>query len=282
MKNFILAATLIVAFLFLTVPAFADDLDDLLDYWWDWAEDYGYTVIYYDDGGDLDGDEYKYYTVELLPGTYHCYAESTDEGDDIDIFIIDEDGEEIISDTLDDNYPLVDFYLKHTESIEIQIEAYEYGSRHEYTEYVMVLATEDGGLADDSDFRDRHHNSLDADQVFVEDLMDEYMDIVDYEGYEMIFDDIDVVEEDYFMTYTITLGRGDYYLYAEGGLNIEDLDVYVYDERDREVASDDLEDVYCYLEFHVSESQDFTVEVEPYTMVSGEDEGYYLLVIARD
>jgi hypothetical protein len=97
-----------------------------------------------------------------------------------------------------------------------------------------------------------------------------------------IYDEIDIVGEYNPRTVHITLGRGDYIVYAEAGLRIADLDLRVYDEDGYIVSEDTMTDNSPYCEFSVYESESFEIEIDPYEMEPGWDEGYYLLVVVRD
>lgn len=261
---------------------YQEDLDEIIDYWIDWAEDEGYDVL--DNTIDeLYDNESAYYDVLLSEGTYHLYAEAVNDTDDIDLYVWDADEEEIVSDTMDDYYPLVEFTLRRDEWITIEVLPYEYG-RGNSTWYGMVLATEDGGeiLEIDDGADGRTATGDEEDLEYVEDLMDQFMDDVADEGYEMIFDSIDIVNWDEIFTYTITLGRGYYTVYAEGGLNIADLDMRVYNDRGRLVVEDTFDDNYPICEFEVDRSSTFEIEVEPYEMASNADAGYFLIFIVRE
>lgn len=259
------------------------DVDDIIDYWVDWADEDGYEVIIYTDAGELSRDDSDYYEFELDSGFYKIYVESLNERDDIDMCVYDDDGDEIISDTYDDNYPICEFEMRRPGFVEIEVAPYEYAEGNS-TEYAIIIAVDgDGGILSDGGGSDRDRPLSDqTDREYVDELMGHYMEMVEEERYEMIFDEINILEEYEPYTMRITLGRGDYIVYAEGGLRIADLDLRVYDEDGYIVAEDTLTDSEPICEFSTRESATFEIEIDPYEMESGWDEGYYLIVIVRD
>jgi hypothetical protein len=258
------------------------DIDDILDYWIDWADDSGYDVIY-SDSGELGPDVSDYFEFELDTGSYKIYAESLSEDYDIDLWIWDEESRELASDDFSDNYPICEFILRRPEFVEIEVEPYDF-DRGDSIEYAIVIAVDgDGGILDGG-FERRDYQSItdQSDYDYIQEQMAWYMDMVQDERYEMIFDEINILDEYEPYTTRITLGRGDYIVYAEGGLGIADLDLRVYDEDGYIVAEDTMVDNIPRCEFSVRHSMTFEIEIDPYEMESGWDEGYYLLVIVRD
>jgi len=261
----------------------SDDLEEILDYWEDWVDDSGYELVY-SDTGYLSRENSEFYTIDLTRGMYHVYAESLNEEDDIDLYVWDEYGEEIQSDTLADNYPICSFNLRSAETVEIEVAPYTY-VRGNSTEYAIVVAVEGGGgmanqPMDDRPGRDEAPTDR-SDHEYVNGVLDDYMDMVIDEGLEMIYDEVELLDE-YGKTVQITLGRGDYVIYAEGGLRINDLDMSVYNEDGYVLAEDTLTDNYPICEFTIYESTSVEIEVYPYDMDAGWDEGYYVLVVTRE
>jgi len=262
----------------------AGEVEDILDYWLDWVEDSGFTVLY-SDTGVLRRDAPESYEFELSRGTYHVYAESLYEEDDIDLFVRDEEAEEIASDTLEDNYPICSFDLRSDEPVSIEVAAYAYSSG-DSTEYAIVIATEDDGRIIDGETpepgeRERPVGDAD-DREYIEGVRGEYMEMVIDRGYDMIFDQVEMLESGKPGTVRITLGRGDYIVFAEGGLAIADLDLRVYDEDGYVVSEDTLTDSAPVCEFSTRESSTFEIEIEPYEMEPGYRQGYYLLIVVRE
>lgn len=258
------------------------DIDDILDYWIDWADDSGYDVIY-SGSGELVRDVSDFYEFELDRGYYIIYAESLREDYDIDLWVRGEDDDEIDSDEHPDNYPICEFNLYRPEIVEIEIEPYDFG-RGDSTEYAIVIAVDgDGGILDGSFDRHDYRPLTDqSDYDYIQEQMAWYMDMVQDERYEMIYDEINILDEYEPYTTRITLGRGDYIVYAEGGLRIADLDLRVYDGDGYIVAEDTMVDSNPRCEFSVRHSETFEIEIDPYEMESGWDEGYYLLVVVRE
>ena len=261
----------------------ASDVEEIRDYWIDWAEDSGYDVLY-SDTGSLARDRSEYFNFDLSAGMYHIYAESLLEGDDIDMYVYDERALEIESDTLTDNYPICSFELSGPDSVQIEVVPYTY-ERGSSTDFAIVIAAEGRGRIldeemDGEDYPGRINDQADYD--YVEERRGEYMDMIAQMDLQMIYDEIDIVGEYNPATVTITLGRGDYIVYAEAGLRIADLDLRIFDEDGYVVSEDTLTDNMPYCEFSVYQSESFEIEIDPYEMEPGWDEGYYLLVIVRD
>lgn len=259
------------------------EVGDVMQYWIDWADDSGYEVLY-SNTGSLSRDRSEYYEFNLSAGSYHVYAESMLEADDIDMYIYDEDGVEIESDTLTDNFPICSFDLRNPEAVEIEIVPYTL-ERDRSTDFAIVIAAEGSGSIIDEVTAGRDYPEGISDREdydYIENLMGEYMEMVEQQGYEMIYDEIDLVDEYDTSVVPITLGRGDYIVYAEGGLRIADLDLRVYDEDGYIVSEDTLTDNMPVCEFSTYQSESFEIEIEPYEMEPGRDAGYYLLVIVRD
>lgn len=260
----------------------SDNTDDIIDYWVDWADEQGYDVLY-TDSGELGMDDSDTYEFELDSGYYIFYAESIDESDDIDMYVYDEDGDEIISDELSDNYPICEFELRRADNVEVEVTSYDI-ARGRSTEYAIIIAIDGEGsiLSSNGDVDRERPLSDQTDREYVEELSGRYMDMVEDDRYEMIFDEIRVLEEDEPYTMRITLGRGDYTIYAEGGLRIADLDLRVYDSDGYVIAEDIMDDNMPICEFSTRDSETFEIEIDPYEMKPGWSEGYYMIVIVRD
>jgi len=261
----------------------ASDVEEIREYWIDWAEESGYSVLY-SDTGSLARDRSEYFNFDLSAGTYHIYAESLLEGDDIDMYVYGERAQEIESDTLTDNYPICSFDLPGPESVQIEVVPYTY-QRGSSTDFAIVIAAEGRGRILDEEMDGggtpgRVNDQADLD--YVEERQGEYMDMIAQMDLQMIYDEIDIVREYNPATVNITLGRGDYIVYAEAGLRIADLDLRIYDEDGYIVSEDTLTDNMPYCEFSTYQSESFEIEIDPYEMEPGWDEGYYLLVIVRD
>jgi len=267
----------------------SSELDEILAYWEDWADDSGYEVLY-STTGSLNRDTSEFYEFELESGSYHVYAESLYEEDDIDLYVWDEFYDELGSDTLADNYPICSFDLRSDEYVEIEVVPYLY-ERGNSTDFVLVIAADgNGGL----NYIDMEYDDTEAvvglhepvsdnrDWDYINELMDEYMGTVIDEDYEMIYDEIELIGPNDPRTIRITLGRGDYIIFGEGGLRVEDLDLAVYDENNYSFAEDTMTNNIPICEFSVRESTPFEIDVTAYSMQPGWSEGYYLLVIVRE
>ncbi len=264
------------------------DLDDIIDYWVDWAEDYDYDVLT-TDTGSLSRNDSEYIMMSLDEGYYYIYAESINSADDIDMTIYDERGDALVSDALINNFPICEFELRSPEEIEIEILGYELASGRS-TDFAIIIATDDDGAILGGDLMGTPHGTTrpggriddDSDWEYINDVMDDYMGEIILEGYEMIFDQIEIIEEDSYHTFRVTLGRGDYIAFVEGGLRIVDLDLTVYDEDGDVVAEDYAVSVDASCEFSCRRSTTFEFDITAYEMESGFDEGYFLFVVVRD
>lgn len=275
---------------FVVAEEFAEvtDLDGIIDYWVDWADDFGYEVLT-TDTGRLSRDDSEFYLLSLDEGYYYIYAESINSADDIDMTIYDERGRELVSDALVNNFPICEFDLRSPEDIEIEILGYELASGRS-TDFAIIIATDDNGAILGGDLMGTPHGTTmpggriddDADWEFVSELMEDYMMDILLEGYEMIFDQIEIIEEDSYYTFRVTVGRGDYIAFTEGGLRIVDLDLTVYDEDGYVVDEDAGVSVDAVCEFSCRRSTTFEFDIYAYDMESGFDEGYFLFVVVRD
>jgi len=122
---------------------------------------------------------------------------------------------------------------------------------------------------------------------YIEERLDEWLEYADDEGYEVIDWDIDELDEDSVITYTIELERGSYVVLAEGGRNITDLDLRAwteddYDDDEDPFVEDTLDDNIPVLEFDVRSSETILIEVSVYEFERGEDEGYYCILIMEE
>jgi len=261
----------------------ASDTDEIIDYWTNWAEDSGYNVIY-TDSGDIGVDDSDTYDFDLDAGYYYVYAESLDDSDDIDMVVYGSDGRELVSDNLDDNYPICEFEMRRADSVQIEVSSYDIAHGRS-TEYGLVVAADDDGsmLNHGTDVETTNRPLSDqSDRDYVDGIRGGYMEMIADESYEMIFDEIRLVQYGEPYTMHITLGRGDYIVYAEGGLRIADLDLHVYDSDGYIAAEDTQNDNAPICEFSTRDSSEFEIVIDPYDMVSGWDEGYYVIVIVRD
>jgi hypothetical protein len=152
-----------VAFLFLALPlmAFASrrgDIEDTLDEWISYAEDEDYTVLD-TDYDELNGDDVITYTIDLEEGDYAVLAEGGENIADLDLkgYYQDDydDGDDpFIEDVLDDNVPILEFSLRHSETIVIEVFAYEYDEDEDNGYYCILFLQEEGN--DNSDDHGRH------------------------------------------------------------------------------------------------------------------------------
>jgi hypothetical protein len=156
--------TLILAFLtifFLTIPlaSFASrrsDIEDALDYWIQYADDENFEVL--DTDIDmLSEDEFDiYYTITLDPGSYAFVAQTGEDIPNIDMAAFYEDdynnGEDpFITDTFDDNYPVLEFDLDRTETIIVELWVVDWARRSDDGYYCILFAGDVDSGSDDND-----------------------------------------------------------------------------------------------------------------------------------
>jgi hypothetical protein len=125
-----------------------------------------------------------------------------------------------------------------------------------------------------------------AGRDYIEGVLEEWTEYAEDEGYELIDWDIDELDDETAITYTLELDRGEYWVVAEGGRNVEDLDLRAYywddyDEGDDPFVEDELADNYPMLEFELRQPDTVVIEVFAYEFDPGEDEGYYCILFAE-
>jgi len=258
--------------------------EDVRDYWVKWAEDSGYKVLF-TDTGVLRKNNSDSYELDLERGSYHVFAESVDEQDDIDLIVMSQEDEELAGDYAPDNYPICSFEL--TEPQTVKVEVFQSYSADFAGKYAIVVAAEgSGGLRSQGSITGPDSDQPitdESDNEYVREVLDDYMTMVIDNSYTNMFDKIDEsgLDAENPCRYRLALGRGDYIVYAEGGLRIADLDLRVYNEDGYIVAEDTLSNNAPMCEFSVLEAASFEIEVQPYEMVPGRQKGYFVVVVVR-
>jgi hypothetical protein len=148
MKRALMIGLLAVFILGLPLTALAsrrDYIEEVLDYWIDYAEDEGYDV-FDSDISRIDDETFITYTVDLERGDYLIIAEGGEHIVNLDMaawYEDDyEDGEEsFVQDLLEDNYPVLEFSLKQSETIVVEVWVEEF-ERHEDSDYFCILIAE--------------------------------------------------------------------------------------------------------------------------------------------
>ncbi len=122
----------------------------------------------------------------------------------------------------------------------------------------------------------------------IEDILDEWMEKAEDEGLDVFDWDIDVLDEDnYYVTYTIELDRGDYAVVAQSDSSIVDIDMAAwyedeYDDGEDPFEEDTYEDNYPIVEFSLRRTETIVIEIWAVEFDRGEDEGYYCILIAEE
>jgi hypothetical protein len=127
----------------------------------------------------------------------------------------------------------------------------------------------------------------DDDEEYIEDVLDEWWEEAEDQGYEVIDWAIDEIDDDTYITYTIDLTRGEYVIVAEGGIGIVNLDMAAwyedeYDDGDDPFVEDTLDDNYPMLEFELRRSETIVVEVWVEEWERRTDEGLFCILFAGD
>jgi hypothetical protein len=103
---------------------FANQIWDQLDYWSNQTNLDRYSVRNFV-MGKLSDDESDYWTFHLNRGTEYTIVGVCDtDCTDVDIIVTDEDGYEIVRDTLVDDHPIVSFRPQYSGTYEIEVRMY--------------------------------------------------------------------------------------------------------------------------------------------------------------
>ncbi len=116
---------------------------------------------------------------------------------------------------------------------------------------------------------------------YIENEVDEWEEIALGNGYGILESVIDTIGE-FNINYYIDLAPGTYKFYASGGMNVDDLDLYAYDEYGDEIDSDTEGDKIPILEFTIDERQEIELLVNLWSFMEGYDEAYYCLVMTTE
>jgi hypothetical protein len=257
-------------------------VEDVLAHWVEYATNEGYGIVL-SETGELSGSRNAYHNLSLEAGQYHLYTQTRSESDDIDLNVYDANGSLLGSDTLADNYPVVDFRMRQPGDIQIEILPYEYQSG-DSTEYAIVLASEgQGGVVENNLGPEDVTGPVtpQSDLDYVTGIKNEQMETIAHEGYTMIFDNIDTVSEGSTYSFPLTVGEGDYVVYAFGGPRIADLDLAVYSGGEL-VDEDSGNENIAQVGFSANRSTSFEIEVSPYEMESRFHEGCFLVIVVRE
>lgn len=129
--------------------------------------------------------------------------------------------------------------------------------------------------------------SANADRDNVEELLDEWITYAEDEGYTVLDQKVDRVDEETYMIYTIELDPGTYNFLAQGGDNIVDLDMFGYyeddyDDGDDPFVEDTYGDNYPLLEFTLEDPETIVVEVSAVEFAEDEDRGYFCILFCQE
>jgi hypothetical protein len=156
MNRILLTSLLAIFLLSLPLASFASrrsDIEDSLDEWSNYAEDEGYTIID-TDIDQIDDETYMTYTIDLERGSYSILAQGAEDIINLDMAVYyeddyeNEDPEPFVEDTYDDNYPIVEFELRHAETIVVEIWVEEF-ARHVDEDYYCILFAQEEDSEED-------------------------------------------------------------------------------------------------------------------------------------
>ncbi len=274
MKQTLFITGILMALMLVSLPAFAgsrDYIEDMLDDWVEFTEDEGYEVIY-TDIDMIDVDHTIVYTFELEPGMYMFMAEGGKDVEDIDMYVYDEDGNELASDILDDNYPFCELEVKSYITVDVEVIAYSFfgGVRKDYLCFVA------GGISWD-DFDDlTPETSSDPGEI-----IDYWIDWAEDSGYMVLFTDTGALSDGVSDFLGFELDRGMYHMYTESIFEMDDIDLTVRDENGDILNSDTMADNYPICSFELSKAGIIEAEIIPVSYEMGSATEYAIVLATQ-
>jgi len=240
------------------------EVENDISYWETYELDQGNEVI---DSGVflLEGDSYSM-NFDVEPGFYTGYSSPDSRCGNLDMYVYDANENVLDEDTLEDNFPYIEFVIMIPQEIEVvfDVPGADDGSEV-YVSYILSYIT---GVDEDSR-HDYMENELDWLMTSAEDAGEEIFD----SGMMMVNRDGPVV------TLEFGLEAGSYWIEADGGIAINDLDMFVYDEDGNLLGEDTYEDNYPMVWFDVEETGMVTIEVELINMHIAFDEDFFVWIV---
>jgi hypothetical protein len=114
---------------------------------------------------------------------------------------------------------------------------------------------------------------------YIYDKLDEWIDYAESLDYDVVEARVESVNES--RSILIELAPGEYEAYAEGGQDIADLDMIVYDDRGYELGSDFLVDNYPIVNFSIRDWQEVEFVLEVFEYDGWQERGEFCFVLAR-
>lgn len=212
-----------------------------------------------------DLDEGWRYDLYLDEGAYFVYAQGDDIClTDIDMFIENENGGLVDSDEAWYNVAIC------------RIDVGSEGGSYTIVIKPYFLECEVGYF---NLFITREFTSSPEDQEkYIENEIAEWTDIADNNNYTVLATYIGEIGSDD-VTCTIELEPGIYHFYSSGGLLVEDIDIYIYDQDGRELDSDTDPDKIPILEIELDEITAIDVVITPFSYLAGFNEGLFCLLV---
>lgn len=290
MRNSLLFAVLALL-LFASIPAAADEARDYIDGevadWAGIATDNGYVILgtYI---GNIGGEE-VIYSLELAPGIYHLYSSGGLRIEDLDLYVYDEDGKELGSDTLPDKIPIVVINLNERTELTISATAFSFTEGYS-SDYFCVLVTCEGEgeilrfsgeatavevpppTAEEEGSDDSHYQEIAQ-------YAEYWQETEEQAGNEVIDYDI-VLVDDLVHSLSYDLDAGFYRVLASCDSRCPDLDITVCDEEGNVLADDHAEDNFPICDFGLLKEQNITIDIEIYQLAEREDETYVAYMLS--
>jgi hypothetical protein len=122
----------------------------------------------------------------------------------------------------------------------------------------------------------------------VESILNDLLDqAAEDSNYEIIDSKVDYVDTETNMIYTLDVTPGTYLIYAEGGDNIDNLDMSVYLEEDYNnngdpFVVDDFDNNTPSVQFDVYEDTTIIAEVSGVDFARRQDTGYFCIIFAKE
>jgi hypothetical protein len=278
-------------------------MEDKLDKWVKYVEDLGYEVIDSTINSIRYSDTISY---DLKPGTYHAYAEGSSNIRDLNMSATDERGNQLDSDTEDDNTPAISFKIRKSQTVEFDIEVVSFRGLTWPAKYCFVLARETGDRKhddhgkifdddrnghsryDDRFWRTREVDDRGWDQTnglyghqteFIRGRLDDLLDQADAENLDPVMRRMGQIAES--ASFDPVLPAGEYKLFLAGGENIRDLDAEVSDNEGWSITRDYSSDASPTLEFTLDKRQRVKIDVKVWSFKGWESSDYYCLVLCR-
>jgi len=223
------------------------------------------------------------FEFELEPGSYFSEAQGGVAVTNLDMYAYDESGELLSEDTLDDNFPIIDFEIYELQTVEIVIEVVAFAPGFEEDFFAWVF-TDSQNYYDDYYYDDHMEYDDESLLIELESASSMWNKVIESHGEEVVdsFTEsitLGVDEETWSMEYAFD--EGEYFLYVQGdGLCLADTDLFIYGDGEEALFQDALPDNSPMLKLTVGpEGAVYTIEVLAYSLWC--DKGFFNLTITK-